>query len=182
MPKGFPPLAAPGARVLVLGSLPGRRSLEAYEYYAQPQNTFWRMMGALFCAAPALPYHERVARLTSCGVAVWDVLAAAERPGSLDSAIVRSTMRVNDFAPFFAAQPGLCVVAFNGTTAAELYRRRVLPQLEGPAAALERIVLPSTSPAHATLRFEEKLRRWTTLKTLANAGSADARRARRSRG
>jgi double-stranded uracil-DNA glycosylase len=164
MPRGFPPLATPGARLLVLGSLPGRRSLEAGEYYAQPQNAFWRIMGELFDAPPTLPYAERVARLTGNRVAVWDVLARAERAGSLDAAIVRSSAITNPLGEFLAAQPRIRMIAFNGTTAAALYERRILPELAEALAAIPRVTLPSTSPAHATLGFAEKLARWSVLR------------------
>jgi hypoxanthine-DNA glycosylase len=158
---GFPPIADAAARVLVLGSLPGRKSLEMEQYYAQPHNVFWKIMDALFGAGPALPYAERTRRLRACGVAVWDVLAAGEREGSLDSAIVRSTMVVNDFAGFFAAHPRIELICFNGATAAALFRRRVQPSLTPAWATIATHVLPSTSPAHAALRFEQKLARWS---------------------
>jgi hypoxanthine-DNA glycosylase len=158
---GFPPIADESARVLVLGSLPGRKSLEMRQYYAQPQNAFWRIMGSLFGAEPTLPYSERLVRLRTHGVAVWDVLAAGERDGSLDSSIVRSSIVVNDFAAFLAAHPRLALICFNGTTAATLFRRRVQPGLTAECAALEMRVLPSTSPANAALRFELKLERWS---------------------
>jgi hypoxanthine-DNA glycosylase len=158
---GFPPIADRRARVLVLGTLPGRRSLEAREYYAQPQNAFWRIMGRLFGAEPSLPYGQRLKRLHAARVAVWDVLAAGEREGSLDASIVRASMVVNDFGAFHAEHGGIELVCFNGRTAAELYRRRVLPQLPLRAAALATRLLPSTSPAHASLRFEQKLARWS---------------------
>ena len=125
---GFPPIESPDARVLVLGSLPGRTSLAMRQYYAQPQNAFWKIMGRLFGAAPELPYERRVEVLRTRRVAVWDVLAAGERAGSLDSAIVPSSIVVNDFATFFASHGEIRVVCFNGGKAAELYRRRVLPQ------------------------------------------------------
>jgi hypoxanthine-DNA glycosylase len=158
---GFPPVADAHARVLVLGSLPGRKSLQMREYYAQPYNVFWRIMGELFGAAPALSYSARLGKLRAAGLAVWDVLAAGEREGSLDSAIVRSTIRVNDFNEFFAQHRGIRAICFNGNTAAGLYRRKVLPGLDSRGAALETIVLPSTSPAYARLRFEQKLERWS---------------------
>jgi double-stranded uracil-DNA glycosylase len=158
---GFPPIADDRARVLVLGTLPGRRSLEAREYYAQPRNAFWRIMGHLFGAEPALPYERRLERLHAARVAVWDVLAAGEREGSLDASIVRASMVVNDFGSFFAAHGGIELICFNGGTAAELYRRKVLPQLSLELAALATRALPSTSPAHASLRFEQKLKRWS---------------------
>jgi hypoxanthine-DNA glycosylase len=157
---GFPPVADGRARVLVIGSLPGRRSLEAREYYAQPQNAFWRIMGRLFGAEPSLPYEQRLERLRAGRVALWDVLAAGEREGSLDSSIVPASVVVNDFASFFADHGDIDLVCLNGRTAADLYRRRVVPQLGPVQAALATRLVPSTSPAHASLRFEQKLARW----------------------
>jgi TDG/mug DNA glycosylase family protein len=158
---GFPPIAASDANVLVLGSLPGRRSLEMRQYYAQPHNAFWKIMGRLFGAHPELEYERRVEALRRHAVAVWDVLAAGERAGSLDSAIVASSIVVNDFGAFFAAHREIRLICFNGATAAELYRRRVLPALSPKIAAIETRRLPSTSPAHAAQSFEQKLARWS---------------------
>ena len=158
---GFPPVANARARVLVLGSLPGRKSLELREYYAQPYNAFWRIMGALVGADSKLAYGKRLAKLRASGLAVWDVLASGEREGSLDSAIVQSTILCNDFNGFFASHTKIRAVCFNGNTAANLYRRKVLPGLEPAWAALATHVLPSTSPAYASLRFEQKLERWS---------------------
>ncbi len=158
---GFPPVAAADARVLILGSLPGRTSLAMSQYYAQAHNGFWRIMEALFGAGPALPYEQRLERLIARRVAVWDVLAAGERAGSLDSSIVGASIVVNDFPLFFAEHRALELVCFNGAKAAELYRRKVLPTLAPSIAALPRRVLPSTSPAYASLRFAEKLARWS---------------------
>ena len=157
----FPPIADAAARVLVLGSLPGVKSLQMREYYAQPYNAFWRIMGELFGAEPALSYAARVAQLRASGVAVWDVLAAGEREGSLDSAIVPASIVVNDFNAFFERHRRIGLICFNGNTAAALYRRKVLPRLEPTSAALTTQVLPSTSPAYASLRFEQKLERWS---------------------
>jgi TDG/mug DNA glycosylase family protein len=161
---GFPAVADEAARVLILGSLPGRRSLEQQQYYAQPYNTFWRIMERLCGAAPSLPYAQRLQRLRASGIALWDVLAAGDRQGSLDSAIVAANMVVNDFASFFTRQPRIRVVCFNGRKAEEVFRRRVareLPQLL--AAKLTFELLPSTSPAFASLTFEQKLERWSAV-------------------
>ena len=157
---GFPPIEDAQARVLILGSLPGRKSLELEQYYAQPYNAFWRIMGELTGAGPALEYPARLVRLRAHGVAVWDVLAAGEREGSLDSSIVRASIVVNDFNAFFERHRQLRLICFNGNTAAGLFTRKVLPGLAPTWAALERRALPSTSPAYASLRFEQKLARW----------------------
>jgi hypoxanthine-DNA glycosylase len=157
---GFPAVAGERPRLLILGSMPGRASLAAGEYYAQPRNQFWRLMGELFGAAPDLPYAERLAILTAHRCALWDVVESCEREGSLDSAIVATSVRANDFARFHAGHPTIELIACNGATAERLYRRLVLPQLAGRAAALRRIRLPSTSPAHASLPFERKREEW----------------------
>ena len=157
---GFPPIEDAAARVLVLGSLPGVKSLEMREYYAQPYNAFWRIMGELVGAGPELEYPARLVRLRAHGIAVWDVLAAGEREGSLDSAIVPASIVVNDFGAFFARHRELRSICFNGNTAAGLFMRKVLPGLEPQWAAIERRTLPSTSPAYASLRFGQKLARW----------------------
>lgn len=158
---GFPPIAAACAKVLVLGSLPGRVSLQRNEYYAQPRNAFWPIMGELFGIGPALPYAERTRRLAGQRLALWDVCAEAHRPGSLDSAIAPASVVANDFAAFLAAHPQIGLVAFNGAKAAELYRRLVLPGLPVALQGLPSATLPSTSPAHAAMPLPEKLARWS---------------------
>ncbi len=165
--QSFAPIADPRATVLILGSLPGKRSLEAQQYYAQPRNAFWRIMGEFFAAGPELPYQERTQRLTQHAIALWDVVASAERPGSLDSAIVQSSVTVNDFRGLFRTHRKVELVCFNGAKAAELYERRVLPALNGEFAHIRYERLPSTSPAHAAMRYQEKLARWSIVKRAA---------------
>ena len=159
--RGFPPVATAAARVLILGSLPGQASLQAGQYYAHKQNAFWRIMGDLLGAGPALPYAQRLERLGAAGIALWDVIAACERVGSLDSAIVSSSVCANDFPVFFAAHPGIGRVFFNGGAAESGFRRYVLPELS--RTDLQLLRLPSTSPAHATRRYAEKLAAWSAI-------------------
>ena len=161
--KGFPPIADAHARVLILGSLPGQVSLQRQQYYALPRNAFWTIMGRLFGASPDLPYAERSQRLVQNGIALWDVCAAAKRPGSLDAAIVHSSVMPNDFATFLASHPNVGLICFNGGKAADLYRRLVLPGLPATLHTIRTETLPSTSPAHAAMSFEEKLARWAAV-------------------
>lgn len=161
--NGFPPIADTHARVLILGSLPGQVSLRQQQYYAQPRNAFWAIMGRLFGAGPDVPYDERTRRLVKNGVALWDVCAAAHRPGSLDASIRAASVVPNDFAPFIVAHPQIRLIAFNGSKAAELYRRIVLPGLPGALQGLRYETLPSTSPAHASMTLEDKLARWSII-------------------
>ena len=133
---GFPPIATPAARVLILGSLPGRESLRRQEYYASRSNAFWRVMRMLAGAAPNLPYALRCRRLAEAGIALWDVCHSAKRWGSLDADIDHLSVEPNDFAEFLAAHPHILAIGFNGKTAADLYRRNVLADLP-PAFQVE---------------------------------------------
>lgn len=161
--RGFPPLVAGGARVLILGSMPGVASLERQQYYGQPRNAFWPIMGELFGAGPELAYAQRTARLTAAGVAVWDVIASCVRPGSLDSAIEMASVAVNDFERFFRDYPAVRTVCFNGRKAEQVFRRRVEP---GLLHDLQYVSLPSTSPALASMGFAVKLRQWRAVQQI----------------
>jgi hypoxanthine-DNA glycosylase len=166
--QGFPPIAAPTARVLILGSMPGSASLAAQAYYAHPQNRFWPFMGLLVGASQALPYAQRVDRLRTAGIALWDVLASCEREGSLDSAIRNDTVRVNDFEGFFARHRSIEAVLFNGAKAETSFRRWVRPGLSREDLRYRR--LPSTSPANASQPQHVKLAAWR--EALEEAGIA----------
>jgi double-stranded uracil-DNA glycosylase len=145
--------------MLILGSMPGKASLMAQQYYAHPRNAFWKIMAEVFRFDAALPYESRVAKLASHEVAVWDVIQICTRSSSLDSDIVASSVVPNNFREFFAEHHRLQRVCLNGGKAAQLFRRHVTDRL--PAAErLEIFELPSTSPAHAAMSFEQKLQRW----------------------
>jgi len=159
--RSFAPVASAGATVLILGSMPGEASLHAGQYYAHERNAFWRIMGDLLGAGPSLPYAERLDRLAAAGIALWDVIAACERSGSLDADIVGASVQANDFAGFLAAYPAIRRVYFNGAAAEANFRRHVLPKLTGCDLLLTR--LPSTSPAHAARGYAEKLAAWSVI-------------------
>lgn len=159
--QGFAAISHPSARILILGSLPGAVSLERGQYYANPQNVFWQIMDTLVVAGPHLQYAQRTDALTKAGIALWDVCASAHRIGSLDSAIKHHA--ANDFARFFAEHPQINLVCFNGQKADALYRRSVLSKLPLAFQQLSTRVLPSTSPANASVPYAEKLRQWSSI-------------------
>jgi len=141
---------------LLLGSFPGVASLNATQYYAHPRNQFWRLIGAVIDEdLVSLAYPARLQRLLANGYGLWDVLAACHRKGSLDSAIRHA--QPNDFVGLRAQAPKLARVCFNGKTAG-----RFAPVLS--EAGYRTVVLPSSSPANATLSFAEKLAAWETLR------------------
>lgn len=154
--SGFPPIEAGGARVLVLGSLPGQASIDASQYYAHPRNAFWPIMAEL--AGATGNYESRCDALMCRGIMVWDVLARSVRPGSLDSAIRMDTAVANDFAAVFDRQPGIELVALNGKKAADMFRR-----FASPPPHVRSETLPSTSPAYASLSVKQKLERWREI-------------------
>jgi hypoxanthine-DNA glycosylase len=153
--QGFPPIARADARILILGSLPGRRSIEEQQYYAHPQNAFWRIMRELYGADGS--YGARCARLADNGIAVWDVLHSSVRPGSMDADIQLGSAAANDFGDFFSRHPHVVLIAFNGTKAAQLFSRFVTAEA---ATGIRRVGLPSTSPAYASIPFSGKLAAW----------------------
>ncbi|MBI1905573.1 MAG: DNA-deoxyinosine glycosylase [Rhodocyclales bacterium] len=159
---GFPPLASDGAHTLILGSMPGAASLAAARYYAHPRNLFWPLVGVILDIAPDLPYAQRTRALTARGYALWDVLGACRRVGSLDSGIVKDTLEINDLPGFLATHREIQRIFFNGAKAEQLFRRHVGPCLDGDSApACTR--LPSTSPANASVDYATKLAAWQRI-------------------
>ena len=162
MLHGFPPIVSINSRVLILGSMPSVASLDAQQYYAHPRNAFWPIQQALWGISAQASYTQRVQVLQASGVAVWDVLAACKREGSLDSAIDSDSVKINDFKCFFDEYRHIKAVFFNGATAENYFKKYVLVKISLPALVLKR--LPSTSPAHASLSFEKKLAQWQQIK------------------
>lgn len=155
---GFPPVYRSDAQLLLLGSLPGQRSLACQQYYAHPHNQFWPIMQALLGIPTDAEYAFRVTQLMEAKIALWDVCQSARRKGSLDSAIVGSSVLINPIDGLIATLPALRCIAFNGQAAATLFRRH-----SRCSSALPTLVLPSTSPAHARLRFAQKLTQWQAI-------------------
>jgi hypoxanthine-DNA glycosylase len=145
------------ARVLILGSMPGDASLRAGRYYAHPRNAFWPILAELTGCPALAPYRQRTAALRRRGIALWDVLAACRRRGSLDASIDKESIIINDFEWLFNNYSRISTVLLNGGLAARLFERRVRKPLR---LTLDCQGLPSTSPAHAGMRFEEKRRIW----------------------
>lgn len=157
--RSFPPSAGPGARVLILGSMPGEESQRKQQYYAHPRNAFWRIMGELFGFSPNLPYPERLECLKRGGVALWDTLASCERKGSLDSDIREPVP--NDIAGLLAEYPSITHIFCNGTAAFQFLKRCHAPLFHGKRIILR---LPSTSPAAARFTYGEKLEMWQIVR------------------
>lgn len=141
----------------MLGTLPGEESLRRARYYAHPRNLFWPIIFALFGEAPAPSYDDRVAFLVTHNIALWDVCEMAERRASMDSEIRREVP--NKLHDLLDAYPKITTVAFNGGGARRLYDRHFKRRPD-----LAYLHLPSTSPAHASLSFAEKLARWQPLR------------------
>lgn len=144
--------------------MPGVKSLSDQQYYAHPQNAFWKIMTALF-DAPVDTYAQRVGLIQNNGLALWDVLKFCERHGSLDTRIDDATIEVNDFSAFFKKYPAITHVFFNGAKSEREFMKRVMPELpEKISMVIEFKRLPSTSPAHAGLKLADKLKAWKAVK------------------
>jgi TDG/mug DNA glycosylase family protein len=152
----FPPILPENPHTLILGTMPGGKSLERKQYYAHPQNQFWKFMGDIYGAGPNLPYEERIRILKGQGVAVWDVLYACTRQGSMDANIKNGI--VNNFEEFYQQNPNISLVVFDSLTAEKIYKKQVMPTL---SKKLEYKRVPSPSPAHARLPYAAKLALWS---------------------
>lgn len=155
----FAPIANPSAQVLILGSMPGERSLAEQQYYAHPQNAFWRIMATITEVAFDQSYKKRIAGIVKAKLALWDVIAHCEREGSLDQHIDSTSIVVNDFKTFFAQHPQLQTVGLNGSTAYRLFVQHVVKKQLLPANVSYQ-QLPSTSPAHAQMTLKKKMEVW----------------------
>ena len=143
--------------------MPGVKSLAASQYYAHPNNIFWKLLGEMMGAGPDLEYARRIEMLKSHGIGLWDVIASCQRSGSLDSAIDEASIQPNNFADFFARYPRIRHVFFNGNKAQASYRRYVLPIIAADYPDLVYKTLPSTSPANASIPYQVKQQAWNEI-------------------
>ena len=170
----FPPIADATCRLLILGSMPGKASLRAKQYYAHPQNAFWRIMAELLALAPDATYAVRTDALRAHGIALWDVMKTCTRASSLDSDVVESSIVANDFRSFLRRHPRIGTICFNGAKAEQSFTRYALPAL-GDLGDLAYYRLPSTSPAHASLSAASKLAAWRAVLRLTGTGDRRSR-------
>ncbi len=179
--EGLSPLGSGEPRILVLGSFPSAASLAKGQYYGHGRNHFWAVLGSCLGFDPELAYDLRIARLAAAGIALWDVLAACEREGSLDQDIRGE--RPNPIGAFVAARPGIERIALNGGKAASSFLAFVAPELgrreleigrrvewrppspEGGGRAVVLCRLPSTSPVPTRdyRHARDKLPAWTSF-------------------
>lgn len=152
----------------MLGSMPGQASLRDSQYYAHPRNAFWSILCALLDGErngtnKDSSYQQRLNLLLQRGVAVWDVMANCYRPGSLDADIAEDSIKPNKFNHFLQQHPKLSAIYFNGAKAEQSFNKYVLADIAPLYPNLHYERLPSTSPAHASLSFEQKLSAWRPI-------------------
>tara|TARA_B100001750_G_C15519506_1_gene610227 strand:+ start:3934 stop:4428 length:495 start_codon:yes stop_codon:yes gene_type:complete len=154
--KAFPPIIGDDPHTLILGTMPGIKSLKAGEYYAHPRNKFWKLMADILGFDVLIDYDQRVECLKVQGIAVWDVLHQCEREGSLDSAIKNAYP--NNFEQFLSDHSTIKKIIFDSGTAETIFNRHFKHLRD--SGVWEFIRVPSPSPAHAARRYEEKLLLW----------------------
>ncbi len=164
--SGFPAIANKKSRLLILGSMPGVKSLEQQQYYAHPSNVFWKIISELFNVELDADYESRLKTILKHRIALWDVVKSCQRPGSLDSSIIHSSIIMNDFKKFFIEHPMVQSVLFNGKKSEQLFRKYIFPEL-GKQQSLKLHGLPSTSPAHAGMTYRQKLDKWKIIKKVS---------------
>ena len=170
--QGFLPILGESPAVLILGSMPSAKSLEHQQYYAHPQNAFWWIMSELFDFDLLEPYDVRAESLKQKNIAVWDVIQACHRPGSLDSAIDTTSIQANDFSELLGENSAIKLVVFNGQAAQKIFKKHLLLNRTEDNETADRginkyagdfLVMPSTSPANAATSRAMKLEHWRAL-------------------
>lgn len=159
----FAPISSPTAQLLILGSMPGKASLAAGEYYAHPRNAFWQILAEIYGFDQDILYRQRCELLIQHRVALWDVLKTCTRSSSLDSDIVESSIVANDLPEFLQRHPSVAGIFFNGAKAEQVFTRHILPLLSDQHRDIPRLRLPSTSPANASVSLEDKRNAWSVL-------------------
>ena len=159
--NSFAPIENPNARLLILGSIPSKTSLIVGQYYAHSRNSFWPIMDDLVAATRTLPYTMRINILKSNGIALWDVLASCARASSLDSDINQASAHANNFELFLYTHQNITDIFFNGAMAEKCFNKLVLHKLKPNLIRYTR--LPSTSPAHASITYKQKLKAWSVI-------------------
>ncbi|WP_276381365.1 DNA-deoxyinosine glycosylase [Flavobacterium sp. H4147] len=155
----FSPISSPNSNILILGTMPGTKSLELNQYYGHSQNNFWKFLFTIFNEDFSTDYEIRKKLLLKNNVALWDVLQYCDRVGSLDSAIKNEI--ANDFETFLKNHPNIKTILFNGQKAAAFFKKYVHLQKE-----YNLITLPSTSPANASKTYQSKLEEWKIIRSL----------------
>ncbi len=175
---GFPAVIDKYARVLILGSMPGEESLARNQYYANSRNAFWFILGQMLGFDHDMDYQTRIRILKNKKIALWDVLAACQREGSLDTAIKNESIRTNDFESLLGRYSGIKTIFFNGAKAEKEYVKRVLPMLDSIDRDIQCQRLVSTSPAMAMMTREQKLDEWqVVVECVKHVPVASSRRA-----
>ena len=155
--SSFPPIVSEDSKILILGSVPGIRSLEMQEYYAHPQNKFWRILFELFQEDFTADYAEKIELLKKNKIAVWDVIDSCERKGSLDTEIKNEAH--HDILQLLGDFPSIKVIFCNGQKSFKSLGK-ILPI----DSKIPIFILPSTSPAY-TIPYQQKLKDWSILKS-----------------
>ncbi len=158
----FEPVVGRDPRVLILGSMPGLVSLKFTQYYGNPRNAFWPIMAELFSIEIDCEYSQRIVQVSELPIVLWDTLKACHREGSLDSSILQHQLEANDIPALLNKHPQICAIAFNGATSERYFKQLVKPNLPVDSA-IELMRMPSTSPANARMRFEDKLAHWRQI-------------------
>ena len=155
----FAPITPDNAKILILGTMPGTKSLELNQYYGHKQNNFWKFMFEILKEKFSTDYETRTALLIKNKIALWDVLQFCDREGSLDSAIKNEI--ANDFETFLETHSNINTILFNGQKAAAFFKKYVHLKKQ-----YRLITLPSSSPANASKTFESKLEEWKIIETM----------------
>lgn len=157
--EGLLPIEKEDSEILILGTLPGIKSLELGEYYSNSSNKFWDILSQIYEKTIPISYKDKIEWLHKQNIALWDILKAAARDGSLDSNIQHP--EANDILSFITSHPHLRMIVFNGSKPQE-YFNNYMGNTSIPIG-IKLLTLPSTSSANTHLTFNEKVKQWSKI-------------------
>jgi hypoxanthine-DNA glycosylase len=158
----FDAIVDENSKVLILGSFPSIKSFEDNFYYAHSRNLFWPIMETIFNVTLTTNDEKRTFALEQ-GIAMWDTYGSLRREEGNSSDANLKDLVPNDFHAFFKQYPNIKHIFFTGRKAMDGYKKH-FKDINIPTT-----LLPSTSPAHAAMKRDEKERHYSVIKeTLDN--------------
>jgi len=154
--KSFSPIIYSDTKILIFGSLPGKKSLELQQYYGHARNRIWKILSHLTGSDIPVTYQQKKELLYKNKIGLWDVAHSAHREGSLDSNIKDETP--NDIEGLINNYGSIKVIGFNGKKSEKMFYKYFNEKPE-----IKYVPLPSTSPANMVISFEDICARWSQL-------------------
>ena len=152
----FEPIIFPDSKILILGSFPSLKSFEDAFYYAHPRNQFWQLLEKVF-NEKAPTKEKKIALCKKHHIALYDSAKSLKRDSGNSSDSNLKEIIPYDFKAFLLNYPMIEYILFTGKKAEQIFNKA------NKGFKIKKILLPSPSPAYASMSFEQKLEKYTEI-------------------